>query len=426
MLRTTASAQLAVAEPQLNTPVELEETKETMGDDVEYEEIEEEIEEEEEVEEFEEEEEDGDATAGANVNHNSSTAVCVLKDDNDDDEDNDNTDHGDGGDNKGEDSTTHANLLALPPHGSEVYIGGIPSDVSSEELRSFCETVGEVAEVRIITGKDRVYAFVTYITQELAKNAIEILNNTEFKGKKVRCSTSKTKNKLFIGNVPREWAEDDLKNAVSKEGPGVTNVHLMKDPKNSARNRGYAFIEYYNHACAEHSRKKMSTSDFKLDSNVPTVSWADTNSGESSSAAQIKSIYVKNLPKNVTHDQLTKLFEHHGKITKVVLPNTKNGHENRIGFVHFAEKSSTMKALEKTEIYELDGQVIECSLAKPPADKKVETVIDVKKGGLLPNYPFQPGLLGGAYSVLPAGFAQVSFLCIVHILVILEYLIHVG
>lgn len=65
---------------------------------------------------------------------------------------------------------------------------------------------------------------------------------------------------------------------------------------------------------------------------------------------------MKNLPKNVTQDQLKKLFEHHGKITKIVLPPAKPGQEkNRIGFIHFAERSSAMKALKNTEKYELDG-----------------------------------------------------------------------
>ena len=73
---------------------------------------------------------------------------------------------------------------------------------------------------------------------------------------------------------------------------------------------------------------------------------------------QVKAVYVKHLPKNVTQDQLKKLFEHHGKITKVVLPPAKSGQErNRIGFVHFAERSSAMKALKNTERYELDGSL---------------------------------------------------------------------
>ena len=70
---------------------------------------------------------------------------------------------------------------------------------------------------------------------------------------------------------------------------------------------------------------------------------------------QVKALYVKSLPKTVTQDQLKKVFEHHGEITKVVLPPAKSGHENRFGFVHFAERSMAMKALQNTERYEIDS-----------------------------------------------------------------------
>lgn len=71
---------------------------------------------------------------------------------------------------------------------------------------------------------------------------------------------------------------------------------------------------------------------------------------------QVKAVYVKNLPKDVTQDQLLDLFERHGKITKVVLPPAKPGQEkSRYGFVHFAERSSAMKALKNTEKYDIDG-----------------------------------------------------------------------
>lgn len=154
----------------------------------------------------------------------------------------------------------------------------------------------------------------------------------------------------------------------------------LQDPQNSSRNRGFAFIEYYNHACAEYSKQKMSDPKFNLDDNAPTVSWADPKKAESSSSSvvnnlmntyffliivhthvmlclmQVKALYVKNLPKNVTQEQLEKIFEHNGKITKVVLPPAKPGHEkSRFGFVHFADRSSVLKALNNTAKYELNG-----------------------------------------------------------------------
>ncbi|PWZ29331.1 Heterogeneous nuclear ribonucleoprotein Q [Zea mays] len=239
----------------------------------------------------------------------------------------------------GNEKEKHAELLALPPHGAEVYVGGLSSDVSSEDLKQLFESVGEVAEVRMRgKGDNKTYAFINFRTKEMALKAIQKLSNKDLKGKKIKVSSSQAKNRLFIGNVPHDWTPDDFKTAVEEVGPGVLKVDLMK-------------------ACAEYAKQKMSTPEFKLDTNAPTVSWADhKNASEATSTSQLK-----------------KLFEHVGEITKVVIPPAKSGHENRYGFVHFKERSMVMKALKNTERYELDGQLLDCSPAKPPADKKDDT-----------------------------------------------------
>uniref|UniRef100_A0A453S267 RRM domain-containing protein n=1 Tax=Aegilops tauschii subsp. strangulata TaxID=200361 RepID=A0A453S267_AEGTS len=38
-------------------------------------------------------------------------------------------------------------LLALPPQGSEVFVGGLPRDTTEEDLRELCEPLGEIFEV---------------------------------------------------------------------------------------------------------------------------------------------------------------------------------------------------------------------------------------------------------------------------------------
>ncbi|KAL6585468.1 hypothetical protein OROMI_002112 [Orobanche minor] len=412
MRRTRASAAAAKsAEPE--KPVEIEEQvelgsdemEETLEEEIEYEEVEEEVEEEEEeeeeeVEEVEEEEDEEDDGHRRDARKES---------DGDDDEDMENAE----GDE--ELKKKRSELLALPPHGSEVYLGGISPNTSEDDLKHFCESVGEVTEVRIMKGKDsnenKGYAFVTFRTKELASKAIKELNSTELKGKKLKCSSSQAKHKLFIGNVPRNWEEDDMKKVVNKVGPGVVAVELLKDPQNSSRNRGFAFIEYYNNACAEYSRQKMSTPKFKLDENAPTVSWADPKNAESSSS-QVKAVYVKNLPKDITQDQLKDLFEHHGKITKVVLPPAKPGQEkSRYGFIHFADRSSAMKALKNTEKYEIDGQVVECSLAKPQTEQKTSGGSNSQKAAIFPSYPprMEYGLIGSPYGALGAGYSGAGF-----------------
>lgn len=73
---------------------------------------------------------------------------------------------------------------------------------------------------------------------------------------------------------------------------------------------------------------------------------------------QVKVVYVRNLPDSATEEQLQKLFERHGEVTKVVLPSSKPGQAKRdFGFVHFTDRAHALKAIEKTEVYELEGQM---------------------------------------------------------------------
>lgn len=48
---------------------------------------------------------------------------------------------------KADEKEKHAELLDLPPHGSEVFIGGLSRDISEEDLRELCEPFGEIFEV---------------------------------------------------------------------------------------------------------------------------------------------------------------------------------------------------------------------------------------------------------------------------------------
>jgi len=44
----------------------------------------------------------------------------------------------------------------------------------------------------------------------------------------LRCSLSETKHRLFIGNVPKTWTEDDFRKVIEGVGPGVENIELIK------------------------------------------------------------------------------------------------------------------------------------------------------------------------------------------------------
>ncbi|KAJ4905545.1 RNA-binding (RRM/RBD/RNP motifs) family protein [Raphanus sativus] len=300
-------------------------------------------------------------------------------------------------DEEEEEREEYSHLLSLPPHGSEVFIGGLPRDVGEEDLRDLCEPIGDIFEVRLMkdrdSGESKGYAFVGFKTKDVAQKAIEELHSKQFKGKTIRCSLSETKNRLFIGNIPKDWTEDEFRKVIEDVGPGVESIELIKDPTNSTRNRGFAFVLYYNNACADYSRQKMIDSSFKLEGNAPTVTWADPKSSPetSAAAAQVKALYVKNIPENTSTEQLKELFQRHGEVTKVVTPPGKGGKRD-FGFVHYAERSSALKAVKDSERYEINGQELEVVLAKPQSERKHE-----------PSYAY------GAAAPTPAPFALPTF-----------------
>ncbi|KAJ4953153.1 hypothetical protein NE237_029985 [Protea cynaroides] len=303
-----------------------------------------------------------------------------------------------------EDNEKLAELLGLPPH-----------EVTEVDFRDLCEPIGDIAEIRLMKDKDRGeskgYAFVTYKSKDLAQKAIEEIHNKEYKGRTLRCSLSQAKHRLFIGNIPKSWSEAEFRKVIEENGPGVENIELLKDPQNPSRNRGFAFIEYYNNACADYARQKMSSVNFKLDGNTPTVSWADPKSApNSSAAAQVKALYVKNLPDNTTPEQLREIFQRHGEVTKVVLPPAKAGQSKReFGFIHFADRSSALKAVKETEKYEIAGQVLDVSLAKPQNDKKLDSAYSYKPGAF-PNYlPYAGyGYVGNPNGTQGAGYGTAT------------------
>jgi len=301
-------------------------------------------------------------------------------------------------------------LLALPPHGSQVFIGGLPRDITEDDLRELCEPLGEIYEVRLTKDKDtkenKGFAFVTFTDKDAAQRAIEDVQDREYKGRTLRCSLSQAKHRLFVGNVPKGLSEEELTNVIKGQGPGVVNIEMFKDQHGPNRNRGFLFVEYYNHACADYARQKLSSRDFKVDGSLLTVSWAEPkgSTDPSSAAAQVKTIYVKNLPENVSKEKIKDLFDKHGEVTKIVLPPAKAGHKRDFGFVHFAERSSALKAVKGSEKYEIDGQVLEVSMAKPLSEKKPD---HSHMSGGAPNYPLPPygggGYMGDPYGAYGGG-----------------------
>jgi len=72
---------------------------------------------------------------------------------------------------------------------SNLYVGNISYNVTSEDLRELFSNYGKVKEAKVIG--DRGFAFVEMETVEDAEKAIEALNETEHEGRTIKVNEAK-------------------------------------------------------------------------------------------------------------------------------------------------------------------------------------------------------------------------------------------
>lgn len=266
--------------------------------------------------------------------------------------------------------------LSLPPHGTEIFLGGLPRSCTEDQLREFASKAGDLHSIRLSkdpasSAQNKGYGFVVYKDRESAVQALQTLNGTElaeFSGYRVRAAPSQANNRLWIGNIPLSIDKDGLRQALegqlNGELKGLQDVDVLKSKENPEQNRGYAFLEFYNAACALQARKRLSQPDVKVQDRSIQVELADPAHGGA------KNVYVGNLPPDTTEETLKAAFEKYGAIERTFIPRARDSglggqdlgqsqsHSQpraNFGFVHFLERTSAVKAVEDEEKPEVNG-----------------------------------------------------------------------
>jgi RNA recognition motif-containing protein len=81
-------------------------------------------------------------------------------------------------------------------------------------------------------------------------------------------------------------------------------------------------------------------------------------------------IYVGNLAKSTTQDEITALFAQEGEVTAVDLVKDRTtGLSKGFAFVTMTSQESADKAISKYNAYSLAGNVIKVNIAKPRVER---------------------------------------------------------
>ncbi|GFQ07490.1 RNA-binding protein 47 [Phtheirospermum japonicum] len=265
--------------------------------------------------------------------------------------------------------------------GTEVFVGGLPQSVSEEKLHKVFSACGEIAEIRTMKDKqgnlkvnlcanslhpledDHLshislgFCFVRFARKESAARAVREISGTVLDGKKIGVLPSSEQDTLYLGNLNKAWSANEFERIVLQVFPDIESIDLpmLKDtpPGQKQRNRGFAFVKFHSHAAAARAHRVGIQPDFRLGNLHPAVQWAEEETTvDPNELAKIKVAFVRNLPINAEENYLMQLFQPFGQVEKVVV-SKKGG--TPVGFVHFTERSSLDRAIERLNEKTLQG-----------------------------------------------------------------------
>ncbi|XP_019878166.2 sex-lethal homolog isoform X2 [Aethina tumida] len=163
------------------------------------------------------------------------------------------------------------------------------------------------------------------------------------------------KTKLIVNYIPQYAMEEDLAQIFTPIGR-VENIKIMRDFK-TGYSYGFGFVKYYNAEDAAKAIQLINGMTFRNKrlkvsySRPPGTDMKDSN------------LYITNLPKDVTEQDVDKLFREFGEIVqRTVLKDKVTGLPRGVAFVRFSKGEEAQAAISHLDGKQLDNAMLPLSV----------------------------------------------------------------
>ncbi|CAH1404165.1 unnamed protein product [Nezara viridula] len=258
-----------------------------------------------------------------------------------------------------------------PSRGTEVFVSKLPRDAGLSEICPIFASIGRIYAARLMmdfSGTNRGFCFIQYETKAEAKGAISVLDRYEFRsGVKISVTKSIDNCRLFIGQVPKELKKEEIKAVLETVTSGVKDVILYLSPTDKRCNRGFCFVEYYDHRSAAMARRTLiATGGIPQWGRDLRVDWAIPEEDiDEEVMSQVTVVYIRNLLLRTTEISLKEV------LCKIVTPAdfTRVKKVKDFAFVHFRTREAAELVIQFINGFILDGAELIATWAKPsPCD----------------------------------------------------------
>ncbi|KAK4281582.1 hypothetical protein QN277_013055 [Acacia crassicarpa] len=302
-----------------------------------------------------------------------------------------------------------------------LFVKNLPESIENVGLQDLFQKFGTILSCKVVMsedGKNKGYGYVQFQSEESANSAIEELNGSTVKDKKIYVGKFVKKDdrilpnpdakytNLYFKNLDPKITEKLLQEKFSSFGKIVSLV-IAKD--DSGISKGFGFVNYDNQDDAKRAMEGMNGS--QLGSKILYVARAQKKAEreiilhhqfeekrkEQISKYKVSNVYVKNIDDDVSDEELRNLFRACGPITSAVVMRDSKGISKGFGFVCFSTPEEANKAVSTFHGYMFHRKPLYVAIAQRKGDRQTQLQIQ--------HAQRMAGLSRPSIAVLPGGYS---------------------
>lgn len=154
--------------------------------------------------------------------------------------------------------------------------------------------------------------------------------------------------KMFVGQIPKDWSEDDCRKLLEPYGP-IYAINLLRD-KETKQSKGCCFVTFYTRKSALDAQNDLH--NLKL---LPTCRNPIQMKPADNENKNDRKLFVGKLSKFVKESDVMNTFSNYGTVEECVILRDTNGISKGCAFVTFTTRSSAsnaIRALHQSKTFE--------------------------------------------------------------------------